>query len=80
MAKQRVKHAVPSVHKMADLIDVVAYRRGSPEDGHFAGWVESKQKGWILFIRPDGSAQFYKRRLPGGAVIGLPVEAKGTPR
>lgn len=42
----------------------------------YSGWVENRQRTWILYPRPDGTALLWTKRDKNGGVIGKPIELK----
>jgi len=48
----------------------------------WAGWVEDKNRSWILFFDENGYAKFYPQRNATGAVLtdGIESHADTTPK
>lgn len=48
--------------------------------GNWAGWIEDKDKTWILFYDAEGKALFYPKRDSNGGVLGEGLASGFTPR
>jgi len=56
--------------------DITIGRYDDPDKtGGWAGWVEPKDKSWILFIDKDGDTLFWPERDADGGVVGEPAKA-----
>jgi len=56
------------------------YERPSEGVRGYAGTVEpaGRMPGWILFVRPDGSADLWPQREADGGVVGEPIRLTAT--
>ena len=51
--------------------DILVQRYPNPEKiAGWAGWIEPRDRSWILFIHMDGTTMFYAKRDPetGGVI------------
>lgn len=58
----------------APVKDITIGRYDDPEKtGGWAGWVEPKDKSWILFIDKDNKTLFFPKRDETGGIVGEPA-------
>jgi hypothetical protein len=57
---------------MGDVVEMNSYGT----DNEYLGYIEARDRTWVVFVRQDGSAEIYTKRASSGAVVEPPIVVK----